>query len=511
VVLGLKEASPRVGVILDLPQLRESILRGHPERRFTDDQLLAAAGHLAHHGYVASLLTSRGESRVLLVPELVNNLAASIVNEARGNAKGLGSVEELNVLSDGLRLAELGGLTIPEREVLLDTAIATLLRHNVCFRQSEPLKSRVYLVFPDLINLTRPLDTDPDAYEDGPSYFVSGATENLYASLVVLLGYTDVFARVNQWRDRAQYEFGGQQVCGFRQQARPRSGLEFVLYFDASVSDAVRTLFQGLFESLLQRRDLRVRRVLPVVCADGHRLTADAVWEHLRNERTEVHCWCGQRLRLPAADDGPQMSGKVAAEVDEQRQAVSQRSAFEEALYRLKAHVAAAGRAMPSCFISYAWGDAGQEKWVEQELAADLVKAGIAVHLDRWENARIGSSVSRFVEEIERADRVVVVGTPAYRVKYDNPSQAGGFVVAAEGDLIGKRMLGNETSKATVLPVLLAGNPEESLPPLLHGRVYGDFRRPEAYLLTVFDLILSIHDFPARDAFAAQLRASLTR
>ncbi len=511
VVLGLKEASPRVGVILDLPQLRESILRGHPERRFTDDQLLAAAGHLAHHGYVAALLTSRGETRVLLVPELVNNLAASIVNEARGNPKGLGSIEEQEVLSDGVRLAELGGLTIPEREILLDTAIATLLRHNVCFRQSEPLKSRVYLVFPDLINLTRPIDTDPGAYEDGPSYFVTGATEHLYASLVVLLGYTDVFARVNQWRDRAQYEFGGRQVCGFRQQSRPGAVLEFVLYFGAGVSEGVRTLFQGLFESFLERRDLRVRRVTPVVCAQGHRLTADVVWEHLRHDRKEVFCWCGERLRLPAGGEGPHLTGKVAAEVDEQRHTVTQRAAFEEALYRLQAHVAAAGRAKPTCFISYAWGDARQERWVEQELAADLVKAGISVRLDRWENSRIGSSVSRFVEEIGAVDRIVVVGTPAYRRKYENRAESGGFVVAAEGDLINVRMLGDEVGKASVLPIVLEGDPEDSLPPLLHGRVYGDFRQPEAYLRTVFDLILSIHAFPARDAFAAQLRASVTR
>ena len=39
----------------------------------------------------------------------------------------------------------------------------------------------------------------------------------------------------------------------------------------------------------------------------------------------------------------------------------------------------------PHCFVSYAWGDSVQERWVEKRLATDLQKAGIAVILDRWE------------------------------------------------------------------------------------------------------------------------------
>ena len=50
---------------------------------------------------------------------------------------------------------------------------------------------------------------------------------------------------------------------------------------------------------------------------------------------------------------------------------------------------------------------------------------------------------------------MIVVGTPLYRKKYENEEPMGGFVVAAEGDLIGKRMIGTEAEKESVLPVLL--------------------------------------------------------
>ena len=86
----------------------------------------------------------------------------------------------------------------------------------------------------------------------------------------------------------------------------------------------------------------------------------------------------------------------------------------------------------------------------------------------------------------------------------------GGFVVAAEGDLIGKRMIGSEAKKESVLPVLLAGTEEEaSFPPLLHGRVYADFRDDQAYFRTAFDLILSLYEIPCHGPAVADLRESL--
>jgi hypothetical protein len=121
------------------------------------------------------------------------------------------------------------------------------------------------------------------------------------------------------------------------------------------------------------------------------------------------------------------------------------------------------------------------------------------VILDRWENARIGASLPRFVERIASAKRVIVVGTPRYRAKYDIGEPMGAFVVAAEGDLIGQRMIGSEVAKESILPVLLEGTSEESFPPLLQGRVYADFRSAQRYLPAVFDLILSLYQISAHE------------
>ena len=138
-----------------------------------------------------------------------------------------------------------------------------------------------------------------------------------------------------------------------------------------------------------------------------------------------------------------------------------------------------------------------------------MQKAGIVVVLDRWENARIGASVPRFVERVEKADRVIVVGTPLYRKKYDNDEPMRGFVAAAEGDLIGERMIGTEVEKENVLPVLLEGTKKSAFPPLLHSRVYADFRNREAYFDTMFELLLSLLQILPQDPVAIDLRESL--
>lgn len=138
-----------------------------------------------------------------------------------------------------------------------------------------------------------------------------------------------------------------------------------------------------------------------------------------------------------------------------------------------------------------------------------MQKAGIDVALDRWHNAQVGGSVARFIERIEGSDRIVMVGTPLYRRKYDNKNTRTGYVVPAEVDLINNRLLGTESQKESVLPLVLAGEKETSLPPLLHGRVYADFRDESLYFTTAFDLILSLYQLPPTHPAVADLRDSL--
>jgi GTPase SAR1 family protein len=507
-VLGMKENRRLRKMIVGPQDLRKRLEKTSKRWKFTDAEMMTAVGHLANYGYVRVLRTSEGEERVLLVPELLNNLAASFVLEARRNPRGLGSLEETRLLKGEYGFRELEKLSEEEQSILLDSAALLFLKHNVCFRETD-LGGKSYLVFPELINLKKPLIED-EKTEESVAYTLSGAIENVYASLVVLLGYTQTFTRTNQWRNQARYEVGDKLICGFRQDDESEGELNLVLYFGTDVGQPVRTLFQGLFESFLARRNLMVFRYEPVICSNGHALNRVVVREQLLKGITFSYCsQCGEKLNLPKADEPIQLTQTERRKVEEQKRFAARRSRFEQAVFQLVSYVENQKLPRPECFISYAWGDKEQERWVERNLASDLQKAGIRILLDQWENKRIGASVMRFIERIEACDKVIVVGTPGYRKKYANRETERGFVVAAEGDLTAPRMLGTEAEKESVLPVLLAGDVKESLPVWLRGRVYADFRNDRQYFITAFDLILSIYNIAPNAPAVADLRESL--
>jgi hypothetical protein len=508
-VLGLKGAESDAQIIVTPEELRGRLEATDADWRFTDAEMLTAVGHLENYGYVKRLRTSKGEQRVLLQPERLNNLASSFVLEARRNPKGLGALEEKRLLAGGYDFLELRDLNVGERDVLLDSAALLFLEHNVCFRETDPLRLEPYLVFPELINLKKPPEEE-QATEDGVAYTVSGPTENVFASLVVLLGYTHTFTRTAQWQNNARYEVGDGLVCGFRQEAERDGELDFVLSFGASVGGPVRTLFQGLFESFLARRNLTVLRYEPVLCSNRHALNRAVVREALqRGEENSFCSRCGEKLTLPKMAEPIQLTREEQTQVDTQRRAAEQRTRFEQAVFRVLAYVTEQKITPPETFISYAWGVPEHERWVEKRLASDLQKAGIEVVLDRWHNAQIGANVARFVERVAKSDRIVMVGTPSYLRKYKNKDTSTGYVVAAEVDLINNRLLGTEPQKRSVLPLLLAGNKAESLPPLLQGRVYGDFHDEDAYFTKAFELILDLYDIPHQHSAVADLRESL--
>ena len=510
-VLGLKGAESGAQTIITPEELRGRLEVTEAGWQFTDAEMLTAVGHLENYGYVKCLRTSKGEQRILLQPERLNNLASSFVLEARRNPKGLGALEEKWLLAGGYDFPELRDLPTGERDVLLDSAALLFLKHNVCFRETDPLRLEPYLVFPELINLKKPPEEEK-ATEDGTAYTVTGPTENVSASLVVLLGYTHTFTRTAQWQNNARYEMGDGLVCGFRQEANRDGELDFVLSFGPSVGAPVRTLFKGLFESFLARRNLTVLRYEPVLCSQGHLLNRAVVREALQHGEENAFCSkCGERLTLPRMAEPIQLTREVQAEVETQRRAAEQRTRFEQAVFRVRAYVTEQGITPPESFISYAWGVPAHERWVEKRLATDLQKAGIEVVLDRWHNAQIGASVPRFVERIAKSDRIVMVGTPLYLRKYENKDTSTGYVVAAEVDLINNRLLGTEPQKRSVLPLLLAGNKTESLPPLLQGRVHGDFHEEETYFAKAFDLILDLYDISHQHPAVADLRESLRR
>ena len=144
-VLHLKENPQRKEVIVSPGNLRARLQSNDDDWRFTDPEMMTAVRHLANYGYVRVLRTSSGEERILLAPELLNNLAASFVLEARRNPKGLGSLEERRLLAGEYRFPELQLLAHDERDVLLDSAVLLFSNTTYAFgRATRWADSRIW-------------------------------------------------------------------------------------------------------------------------------------------------------------------------------------------------------------------------------------------------------------------------------------------------------------------------------------------------------------------------------
>ena len=105
-----------------------------------------------------------------------------------------------------------------------------------------------------------------------------GRVENLYASLVVLLGYTPSFSRINQWQNQAQYEMREGEICGFRSIEEREGELELVLYYGDKMTQKGREQYQELFEQFAgQVFNCPVNQTRPII--DSNNL--DARWQTL--------------------------------------------------------------------------------------------------------------------------------------------------------------------------------------------------------------------------------------
>ncbi len=508
-VLKLKESQgPRVLVTRE--QLRERLQATDPAWEFSDGEMMTAVKHLETHGFVKVLRGSAESQAVLLAPDLLINLASSIVLQAGRNQEDLGALDEALVRRGGYEFPELSKLEPDERDALLDAATSLFLNRNLCFR--ETLGRSTYLVFPALIKQKRPSVEAAAIIREDVAYRITGAVENVYAALVVLLGYTNTFTRTNHWHHQAQYETEG-YVCGFRQTEERAGEIELVLYYAADTPPYARQLFQALFEGFLARRKVRVRRFTPLACNNcGQVQERSVVMKRLAEQKRSMRCEeCGEEIVLPQPDELLALPAKQQAVVNEEKALTDRRTAFEAEMVYVKRLVDERGRLAPSCFISYAWGEAADERWVAQ-LAGDLKNQGVAVILDQWENMGIGANIARFVERVHGSDFVLVVGTPDYvrkrnNVRPDDPQH--GFVVSAEADLFEQRLVsGNEVTKATVLPALLKGEKETSLPPFLQGRVHADFRQEKLYFVSLFELVLTLYGL-SNDAAVRDLRQKM--
>ncbi len=491
-VLSLKEKTDRKGVLVSPAELRKQLesvgadhrsAQGDPVGRpyekweFTDAEMMTAVGHLDTHGYVTVLRNSAGEQTILLTPDLLVNLAASIMLLADKNPRELGAVSETELLQGKYPFDELKGLEPREAQTLLDAAILRFLEHNICFR--DTFGNDTLLIFPSLIKQKRPLQDEAPAADD-ISYVVRGRVENLYASLVVLLGYTPSFSRINQWQNQAQYEMDAGQVCGFRSIEEHEGELELVLYYGEKMPRKGREQYQELFEQFLYQRDVDVTRFPPAVCPQGHPIERNTFISRMREGQKFVFCYkCDEKVPLPVMKEAPTIGLSASPWLQREEAMARLRSSYEKHLTNIKSY--RRGWATPRAYISHL---PEQKDWVKK-LVHDLQDAGVYI-------------VEK-PEDFKADDFAIVLDTPAYRKAF----QASSPVLGKDSAIIKARL---SSGNRKMLSLACEGKFDK------HNIIQctpGDFCDDTHYPLSLFNLILELYAIPLNHKGFEPLRVSL--
>lgn len=504
-ILSIKKQGPPESPLVTLQSLLEGINSEQKYKKIEMNDMLSAIERLEIHGHVLSLIDSTGEKWILLHPNMLINLASSFVDQARRNKKGLGTLEEDLVFKREYLFPELNALKDNDANILLNATVSLFLERNLCYRES--LNNKTFLIFPTLIEEKRPRDVSIKTF-DSVSYKITGAVETAYATLVVLLGYTDSFVRTNQWKDHAQYALDQGEICGFRQIAEVKGESILILNYVNETPAYAQNLFQGFFEKFLYKRDVTITRYKPVTCnVCGMHLDQTLIMNSINKGLSAIFCYeckTEQKLSPPELIKSRQVDENAP---DDPSNISARRTAYETALVLVKSLLRTRDDSInPTCFISYAWGTPEHERWVIQ-LAKDLRNADIDVLLDRW-NVVPGSNLDRYIEQIMDTNFVIIVGTPSLLQKYN--STASDPVLKAELEMVNMRLRQTTKYGHTILPVLLDGDVNTSFPPQAQKLIYVDFKQTDQYFVQLFDMIWRLFNLPFDHPMLEELRASMS-
>ena len=143
----------------------------------------------------------------------------------------------------------------------------------------------------------------------------------------------------------------------------------------------------------------------------------------------------------------------------------------------------------PVVFVSYSWDSKEHEEWV-LKLSTDLASKGIFVLLDKY--LEDGSMLPVYMDlGIERADKVLVIGTPRYRIKCYEPASG----VAFEECIIRASICQNIGTKKFIT-CLKEGTFKSAFPMYIGGNKGHDFSNNENYGVELDSLCRSIYGKP---------------
>jgi len=312
-----------------LSELRQRLQLSLPKETIDDADLRAVVGLMQGQGVVQML--GFGDF-ALLQPEWINRYASVVVRMAREHADEMGVVPEQQVLdgrldykdmkrpserqgasrrseaetdptepaASALRLTEATRLAEADEKILLRAMVQTLLDRSLCIR--EQTTKGTMLVFPSYFRRDKP--DQPEHPHVFVTYEFSGPLDDIYATLVVRLNYSNMFKKDQLWKDAADFKTPEGKLVGLAMTKRAEGAAKIVVYFEAETPDDTKVTFiKYVHEHLLAKAQPResVTRVRTYICpsCDEPLENVRAIQKRLNKGLTDIGCGvCDERVTL---------------------------------------------------------------------------------------------------------------------------------------------------------------------------------------------------------------------
>ncbi|MCY2952935.1 MAG: DUF4365 domain-containing protein, partial [Planctomycetota bacterium] len=125
--------------------------------------------------------------------------------------------------------------------------------------------------------------------------------EEIYATLVVRLSYSEEFKKDQLWKDAADFKTRGGKRVGLVMKRKVEGTAEILVYFEAGVSDDAKVTFIKYVHEHLLAKAADVTRVRTYVCPACQKPVGDLETVRARVEggKTDIGCGrCDERVRL---------------------------------------------------------------------------------------------------------------------------------------------------------------------------------------------------------------------
>lgn len=399
-------------------------------------------------------------SYVLLQPEMLDAYASALVNAARNEPDGLGSIRNDDALA--------GRFAIPqnlreqvaseiEKQLLL-AMVEELIRRDLALVQDTDKGQ--YLVFPAQTTRERPEFPNPRGQV--ARYEFEGAVTNLYATLTVRLARSTIFGKPEIYRNAIQYTAATGGTCGLLLQNKGEGVASLTVFFSDDTPDATRVMFEEFIakhlEAAISSRREPIFRCPNPAC--GLEIITPEIAARMRGRgETAATCRaCGAEISIVESRERMKQSVPVS---------VAQMNADANRESELQAWILVR-RATNNYDVFFSYNVADSE--AVQTIADRLMENGVMP----WLFERDGVKGHRFQPEIEKA--------------IANPTSRAGVIFAGDNG-IGKWQdeeidaLIAETKRRAgfeAIPAILPGTTREpNLGAFLRDRSWVDFRKTD--------------------------------